>query len=250
MLKRKTYKPIKTQYLNLNDLSEEELVKRLYIMVAGIIITIAVLLVSFIFFAPKIGGLFGFVSKHYNEKEVTPNIAPVAPVFVNIPESVNEEKVTINGISEPGTTVKLFVNGPEAQTAITDSEGKFTFVDIQLIKGKNILFAKALNSQNKESENSATVEIGFDNTKPEITIDSPKNKTTVRNLDSRVLVTGKVNEKAVVRINDRLAILKPDLSFELLLGVNEGNVEIKVEATDMAGNKADQTINITYVKSS
>ncbi|KKU49252.1 MAG: hypothetical protein UX69_C0004G0027, partial [candidate division WWE3 bacterium GW2011_GWA2_46_9] len=42
----------------------------------------------------------------------------------------------------------------------------------------------------------------------------------------------------------------PDLTFEILLGVDEGSVEVKVTATDKAGNKAEKIIHVTYQKES
>jgi len=56
----------------------------------------------------------------------------------------------------------------------------------------------------------------------------------VSNLDKRVEVTGKVDEKSTIKVNGKFAIIKPDLTFDFLLGVSEGKVEIKVEATDEA----------------
>ena len=51
-----------------------------------------------------------------------------------------------------------------------------------------------------------------------------------------------------VKINGRTAVMKGDNGFELLLGVGEGEVEIKVEATDLAGNTRVESIYITYEK--
>lgn len=231
-------------------MSEEELAKHLRKTLTIIGLIILFLIIGMGFFAPKIGALFGFVSKHYWEEEKPAEILPVAPVFTNIPNATKDETVSIEGLSEPGMTIKLFVNGPEAKTTIADAEGKFTFTDITLIKGKNILFAKAVNSQNVESEKSESHEIGYDDKAPEITIEEPKNKSIIKNLDKRIMVRGKVNEKATVKINDRMAILKPDLTFELLLGVDEGNIEITITAVDEAGNEKSEKISVEYDQSS
>ncbi|MBU0650111.1 hypothetical protein KKG63_02850, partial [Patescibacteria group bacterium] len=102
---------------------------------------------------------------------------------------------------------------------------------------------------NNQSAKSQVLEIVYDTKKPKITVTEPKDKAIVRNLNQRVLVQGTLDEKCEVRINDRLAIIRPDNSFELLLGVAEGLVEIKVEATDEAGNKSDESFTITYVRS-
>jgi hypothetical protein len=46
-----------------------------------------------------------------------------------------------------------------------------------------------------------------------------------------------------------LAVVRPDLTFDFLLGVTEGKVAIKIEATDDAGNIATETIDVTYSSS-
>ena len=54
-----------------------------------------------------------------------------------------------------------------------------------------------------------------------------------------------------VKINDKIAIVKPDLTFEFLLGVqNEGNVKITVLAIDEAGNENKKEITVNYEKES
>ncbi len=228
---------------------EEELSKKLFFLVFLIIFLVSFFTIAVIKYAPKIGGLFGLVSVHRNED---PNsaVAVPAPLFVNAPEATNDKTITLEGLAEPTTKIKLYVNGPEVTSVITDIEGKFTFPDVELIDGKNTIFAKAVGNGNMESPKSQTLEIRVDKDSPEIEIISPKPGDTVRNLNKRITVTGKVNEKAEVRVNERLAILKPDYSFEILLGVDEGSVEIKIEATDLAGNSSEETIKVTYQQKS
>ncbi|HLC93880.1 MAG TPA: hypothetical protein VJG85_02590 [Patescibacteria group bacterium] len=233
----------------LHQLSEEELVQHLMKTIMGIVLFLIVVLGTLLFFAPKLGAFFGLLS--FRRDEVTKlEVAPIAPVFSNVPGSTNNENLTINGFSEPGMTIKLFLNGPESQSTVTDNEGFFTFADIKLINGTNTIFSKAVNETGKESENSQIVTIVYDNTAPEITIESPKNGAVVKNLDKRILVKGKLSEKATVKVNNSLAVLTPDNNFEIVLGVESGKLEIKVEATDEAGNKKEEKINITYVKGS
>ncbi|MCA9308191.1 hypothetical protein KC980_01650 [candidate division WWE3 bacterium] len=208
------------------------------------------ILSTFIYLGPTVGTLLGLVSKNRNATGLVDSIAPAAPIFTSVPEATQEEKIVITGLSEPGADVELFVNGPSVGVAIVDSVGIFTFTDIKLIKGNNTIFAKATDSDNNVSDKSETLSIAYDKDAPKIDIISPKSGDTIRNLNQRIIVKGKVNEKSVVRINERTAIVKPDLTFELSLGVEEGNQQIKIIATDPAGNQKEETFSITYVKSS
>lgn len=242
--------PVKRQTapLKIHEYSEAQLQQRLamtiFIMVGIVIVSV----VSILFFGPQIGTLFGFLSssRYVQVKDTTP---PQAPIIYEFPSTTKESTASVKGYAEAGSKVKLFVNGPETQTTVADTTGQFTFFDIQLITGKNTLFAKATDDSNNESEVSKSVYIDIDRDKPSITIDSPKNDSTVRNLDSRITIKGKLSEEGSLKIEDRMVIVRPDLTFEYLLGVKEGKSEIKLVATDKAGNEKEEKLTVTYVKS-
>jgi hypothetical protein len=229
---------------------EQELQKRLLISLIGIVGLIFVMSLSLMFFAPQIGSFFGLFSIHRNDEDNIAIIKPNPPIFSNIPNATKEETININGYSQPGMNVTLYVNGPEVEKSLVGGDGLFTFGNIKLNKGKNTLFAKVTDSKGVESEQSKIYTIVVDNDKPKIEIDSPKEGETIRNLDKRITIKGKVNEKSTIKINGRIAILKPDSSFEFLLGTEEGKVNIKIEATDEAGNITTKEFSVTYQRQS
>ena len=231
-------------------MSEEELQKRLKTSLAGIVVVLLIVTISFAFLGPKIGSLFGLISVNRNEDKNQDKIAPVSPIFSYIDSHTNKKELNIEGIAEPGTTIKLFVNGPIKHTTVADQSGEFTFAKVTLIEGKNTLFAKTTDSQGNESAKSETLNVTLDTKKPNIDLISPKVGETIRNLDKRITVQGKLNEKAAIKVNGKTAVFKADMTFEVILGVEEGSVEIKVEATDLAGNKNEEKIIVQYVKGS
>lgn len=238
------------KYHTKQQLTEEELSKRLTLSLLGIVGIIVFAVLALFVFAPAIGSFFGLFSKYRNQKEETVNIRLNPPILNDMPESVKESTMSLNGYSQPGSQVKLFVNGPQVAETTAGADGGFTFTNIKLNQGKNTLFAKATDSSGSESDKTQNYFVSVDVTKPKLEITSPKDGDTIKNLDKRITVTGKVDEKCTITVNGKMAILKPDMTFEFLLGVDEGKVEIKVEATDTAGNITDETINITYKKSS
>jgi hypothetical protein len=228
---------------------EEEVKKRLYKTLLATLVVVGVIVIALTFFAPTIGSFFGLISKISKPEEKEDTLAPAPPYFYNAPVSVNQKQLTLKGFSEPGTKVLLFVNGPETTSVIADSVGSFSLDIGDLFEGKNTIYAKAEDSYKNQGEKSHVLEITYDTQKPKIAITEPKDGTTVKNLNQRVLIKGTVDEKCEIRINDKLAISRPDNSFELLLGMTEGGVEIKIEATDEAGNKSKEELKIWYVKS-
>jgi hypothetical protein len=249
MIKNKRHY-LKQVLLTHTKADEEMLRKRLIIQICIILGIIIGSLMSITVLGPQIGGLLAAISIHRNDKDPSAQMGISAPVFSNVPTATKESTITLNGISEPGATIKLFVNGPEIATTTADSGGLFTFLNISLIDGNNTIMAKSISKNGTESKNTDPIYIAKDNNKPEIEITSPKDGEIIRNLDKRILIKGKVNKKATVKINDRFAILNNDLTFEVFIGVEEGKVQIKVTATDAAGNTSDKSINVTYEKKS
>lgn len=239
--KRTTYKRMST---------EDALRRRLYLTLGGLFATTLLVIIGLNFFGPQIGSFFLLISKNKDNTGPEDVMPPTAPIFSQTPETTNEKTITLNGITEPGASIYLFVNGPKKGETIADNDGAFTFVDIELGEGNNIIFAKAIDESKNESEKSRVLTIAFDDEKPKIEITTPQDGDEIRNLNRRVLVQGKLNEDGEVKINGRQAVIKPDHSFELLLGVDEGDVQIIVEATDKAGNVAQKIITINYEKSS
>ena len=243
------YNSYKKSAKTTGKMNEEELYKRLFTTISAILLTLILLFVVFRFFGPKLGSLFGLISVHRNDPAERDKITPVPPIFSLIPKATNKKKLTLNGISEPGSTVVLFMNGSKKSSIITSNDGLFTFTDLELTEGKNTIFARATDKNGNESDDSEKAIVVLDTKKPEIKIDSPVNGETVRNLNKRIEVKGKLNEKANVMINGRVAIVQSDFTFGILLGVEEGNVSIKVVATDEAGNSKDETVFAVYQKS-
>jgi hypothetical protein len=227
-----------------------QLQKKLLLNLIGIAVVILVVLLSLFVFAPKIGFLFGLISKYRNAEGYRPASKVSVPTFSDLPTAAKDPEVKLSGYAQAGTTVQLFVNGPMSATTVTGADGRFDFAGIKLNEGRNTLFAKAVDSKNQVSDNTDLFFITYDKTPPKISDLSPKDGDTVRNLDKRITVSGKIDEKATIVINGKTAVQRPDLSFDFLLGVSEGSVKFKIEVTDEAGNKTDQEITIKYVRSS
>jgi hypothetical protein len=219
------------------------LVKRLITLIAIILI----LILTVTYATPLIGKFFGFLARNDGEQG-DQLFKPNPPLLAQIPEATKEDAINITGYGQPGFTVKLFVNGPTASTNVIGSDGVFQFDGVKLISGRNTIFAKTVDKQGVESEKSSTYIVNVDKKAPKIEIEEPDNGETIRNLDKRIKIKGKINEKATILINGKQAIQKSDLTFEYLLGVSEGNVSIEVKATDVAGNEKVEKINVEYKK--
>lgn len=229
---------------NNNKNTEEKLEKQLKLVFLLIIIVSIIIGLTFTVFATNFGSIFKIFSKKDNVDELV--IKPTKPILNSIDESTNKEYINISGYSQKDNEVQLYVNGPEIFRTNTDENGQFEFNNVKLINGRNVVFVKATNQKGYQSDASDNLIITLDRKEPEIEIESPKDEDNIKNLNKRITIKGKINEKSSLKINDQVAIVKPDLTFEHLLGVEEGEVEIKIVAIDQAGNETTEELKVTY----
>lgn len=227
---------------------EIELVKKLLKSLFAIVIVLVLTLGTLELYGPKIFSAFGLLSLDRFKKKEEVKFQTQTPLVVDIPKALKEKTITINGFSEPDSIVKLFLNGPEVASTNSDSEGKFAFSNTPLSEGQNIVFVKAQAPNKTDSEKSQTYYFYFDNKKPAISIEKPKNDEEFESVDSRVPVKGKVNEKASVSVNEHITVVDSEGSFQTLVSVKEGENKIFVLAVDEAGNEASASVKIKFKK--
>lgn len=227
--------------------TEKELTKRLTITLISLVGATTLIILSLTIFAPSFASLFKIFSKNKDFEQVV--IKPSKPVFTIENNYVNTESILLKGYAKEGNTINLYVNGPKVNSTIVGLDGIFVFNNVNVISGRNTIFARAVDGDGNESDESDTLFVTLDKDSPKLEIESPKNDEVIKNLDSRITIKGKVNEKSSIVINDKVAILKPDLSFEHLIGVEQGEVKIVINVTDDAGNQTKEDIKIEYKKS-
>ena len=110
------------------------------------------------------------------------------------------------------------------------------------------MFAKATANNKEVSEKSETLTITYDDQKPKITIMKPNNNEQLSGVDSRIKVTGNVDEPASMQINSHLVITDSSGNFDTVIGVKDGENIIKFMAKDLAGNETSTSIKIHYDK--
>jgi len=154
--------------------------------------------------------------------------------------ATNSAEISLSGIVDAGLEVKLFINGALSdKVKVTD--GEFTFEDVTLREGTNLLKAKVVN-KGKESNFSDAVKIIYYGEPPQLEIISPADGRTFRSDNNPILVSGKTNQQAKVLVNNHRAIMEPDGSFEYSFTLNGGDNTITIVATDPAGNTTEKQV--------
>lgn len=230
-------------------LSRKASTKSKQTIVLSILAIIGILFLLFRYGIPIISDasfLFGKVTGGGNNEETirTKDEAPVpSPDLDSLPKATKDPSVKVTGTSLSGLKVALYLNGSKEEEKDVSEDGSFEF-NIELSEGDNIIRAKAIRD-GKESENSNTLNVALKNEGPELTIDFPSENAELKG-SNPFEVRGKTDPDVKVTVNDFQAVSSSGGSYSYLLTLKGGDNEIKVIATDLAGNKTEKTIRVKY----
>lgn len=208
-----------------------------------------ILLVVIVFwgipFLIRFAAFLGEVRQTTESEVVEDKIPPSSPQFSAVPEATNSAVINLSGFSEPNSKVEIYLNDKLVAETQANQDGEIQVEKIFLRKGKNILYAVAIDEAKNKSEPSETIEILFDDEPPELEIISPADNETV--YEQKIEIKGKTESDQIkVTVNDHLVLLEKEGEFTYAYELAEGKNEIEIVAEDPAGNKTEKKITITY----
>jgi hypothetical protein len=209
-----------------------------------LIVLCLVLYASILYIGPFVAGIVSNLANSGNTIEVKKTV--LSPTLQNPQLITNKDRINLSGISSANVSVELFLNDSSYGKLTTDNDGKFEFQDISILKGKNKVYLIAKNKEGVESQKSREYEIDYDDQKPSIKQLNISNGQEIKNLNKNILIQGEVSEESGIEINGKKVFKITGNKFEYLLGVEEGNVEIKIKVTDRAGNEYLENLKVTY----
>ena len=220
---------------------EKTVYRRLAIIGA---ITVVLLLIIFFWGLTFVNvlGLLG-TNKNTTSEGLKFQIPLQKPSFDSLPEFTNKETITITGNTSSGAQVVLIVNGTKVGKTITDTTGNFSFIDVVLKEGFNLIKLKASNDSGETQEQSA--HITLDKTKPDLTITSPNDKQSFPKDTETTTVKGKAEPDSIVFVNSIQAILDQNGNFSHRVPVTAGENDIEIKAADEARNATITKLSVT-----
>lgn len=220
-------------------------VKNLFLSLVGILIVLTILVK---FGIPLLVNASLFLSGARNDQEsridYKNSFVPI-PVLNTQEVATNSARFQVKGNALPNQTIMLYINGNLADKVSTDSNGNFSSM-VTLSADKNIIKAKAIASDDKESELSEGFLILFKISAPTLEISSPSDNQSFSKDQNTVEVNGKTDPQVRVTVNDFWAIIDDNNNFFYNLPLKDGVNEIKIMATDQAGNKTEKIMTVTY----
>ena len=168
---------------------------------------------------------------------------PGPPSLPLLPMGVNVADLTASGNAEIGSTVKIYQNDVEVGSMKVGDDAKFSF-KLTLNTGANEVWVTATDESGNVSEKSMVREVVYATHPPTLTIDQPQDG--FESSDKNVDIKGKTDVDVTVTVNDRIPAVDSDGSFSLKYVLSQGENKLDIIALDLAGNKAEKTITVTY----
>lgn len=183
-----------------------------------------------------------------DEGQITLDIvAPPMPVLDELPELTNVVEWEISGTVEGLSTVTVVLNGETVLTFATEEDGTFS-VTVELVEGENTISAMATDRAFNAGP-AAEVIVVLDTIAP----DAPEAEEAPEYTnEDEVTITGTAEIGALVAIlagGDVLGegVADGDGEWSIEITLEEGENEIVLRATDLAGNEGDESDVITII---
>ena len=228
---------------------EQKTKKNLFLSVLGIIL---ILLLVFKFGIPLLINLSLFLSGSRGdiqlEKKDPSFIAP--PILSSLPQATSSASIVISGVSSKDQTIKLYINDELIDEEKTKEDGTFSFKE-DINAGENTIKAKAVvdpstgSGQVRESEFSKSITIALKSAPPSLSISSPSDGQSFKDQNT-IDVAGATDPDVRITVNGFWAITDSDGSFSYRLPLQNGENQIKILALDVAGNKTEREIKVTF----
>ncbi len=212
------------------------------------LLTVGLIVAFFFVGLPSLAKFTGFLSdltKGNSPIEISDKTPPAPPQFTNLPEATNQNRLKLEGSSEPAAIITLTFNSRDEEV-VADREGNFS-LNLALRKGENTLSAVSRDEAGNQSQPTKVFKVVQDNTSPEIQITAPAGGTTFFGIKQKNLtIEGKVDEKAELTINDRLASVGSDGTFKFLTTLSDGENTFSLKARDEAGNESEVSLTVSF----
>ncbi len=189
--------------------------------------------------------LLGTTKKATTLPTDTGSVSYIAPPVLNpVLSATNSATALFSGQITNADQVKLYINDELTDVAKPNADHTFNFSDIKLKEGNNMIKAVAW-LKDKKSSDSNTLSVTYLKDPPNLTIDQPNDGDSFHG-PSVLMIKGKTDPDDSVTINGTLVITKNDGSFNFEITLHNDENEIKVKATDNAGNSTEKIIKVSY----
>jgi len=241
-MKRNTRVGVPTYTYRQSNKKEEKVIYR-RIAIIGVITIILLIIIWFwgVTFIRIIGALG--IRNTEETTQTNSDLPLLKPNLFGIEEYTNKDKITISGTTTAGVSTTLIVNGTEVSKTTSDQDGGFSFVDVHLKDGINLVKVVVANNSNETEE--TQVIINVDKTPPDLQIAEPKDNQKYPKDTKNITIKGLTEPDMIVFVNGSQALLDHQGNFTYIFSVSPGENKIEIKASDKAGNYKVENLIVT-----
>ncbi len=166
------------------------------------------------------------------------------PQLSPLPTATNSANFVLSGKSQPSVVISFYLNDSLTDKIQADKNGNFSFKETYN-KGNNKIYVKA-SINNKTSDSSEYITVLFKDSPPSFTINSPSDGQQFSKDQNEANISGTTESGVKITVNGFWAIVDQNNNFSYKLKLQNGDNVIKIEAVDIAGNKANKQITVKY----
>jgi hypothetical protein len=221
---------------------EEKLIYRRLAIIGGL--TLVLLLIVWFWgltFIRIIGWLGTRNSQNNSSTQTDYEIPLQKPILYDLPEFTNQDKITISGSSSTDASITITVNGNEIGKTTADASGGFSFADVPLKAGTNLIKVTASNKTGQTAEEKALIIL--DKQPPDLQVSQPTDHQNLPKDTKNITIKGTAEAESTVFVNSIQAMTDQNGNFSYILDLSPGENKIEVKAVDKAGN--NKIINLT-----
>jgi len=223
---------------------ESQTKRNLTITVIAIAIIIGVL---WKFGVPILTSVSYMLAGSKNEEEVAKKASYIAPPTLDDTfDATSSAHVDIHGSSISSSQIELFVNNRSVDTTDGADKNTFVFENVLLQQGDNTIKARVVTEDDQKSDFSNILTVAYLNKAPELSLETPTDGAEFQKDSKIVEIKGKTDPGTRVTVNDFWAIVDDEGIYTYTLPLKDGDNDIKVVATDDAGNKTEKSIRVKY----
>jgi bacillopeptidase F len=228
---------------------KSSLKKRAYHNIVLAVLGVLAIIIILVVFGTKILIGFSLLTERGNGNDAAANVTKttvyVAPPILNpVVDATNSAQIAVSGKGLADQTIKIYVNGNVVDDTTVQDDNNFNFASVHLQSGQNTIKAIALDKDKNKSDYSNELTISMLNKAPELTVNQPQDGQGFDRNAGPVSILGQTDPGAQVTINDFVAIVDDQGKFSYLYNLKDGDNDLKINATDDAGNKTTKELHI------
>ncbi|MBP9815478.1 MAG: hypothetical protein KBC63_04090 [Candidatus Levybacteria bacterium] len=226
--------------------TQEKTKKQIFFFIIAIILLLFIAFQFGPFILDSVSSLTSIFRKSTAEVAVIEDNTLEAPFLDSIPTATGSSNIHISGSSTySDAQVELYVNDEVYDTAPLSSDQKFSFENVKLTDGQNIIRAR-VKKGNEYSSYTRSYYVFQSKGAPKLEITNPTEEQQFGRGDQTITVQGLTDPDSDVTVNGFRAIVDSNGNFSYYFNLAEGDNELSIKTKGKSGQETEKKIKVVY----